>query len=193
MEILSLAVITVTLKIRLWQIVRPENGVGKAVEKEKIRILIVDDEEQFLQTAKKTLQARNFQVITASTGKQAVEAARRYPVDVALVDLKMPGMNGEQILETLKKEHKWMEVIILTGYGSIDSAVECTKKGAFSYLQKPCSTERLISVLTEAYERRAMNKMKAREEDLKEIFKTAGSDTPLYILRKIKLLNREGE
>ena len=106
--------------------------------KKKINLLIVDDEEQFLKSMTKRLEVRDFNVIAVDRGEKAIEAARKHPIDIALVDLKMPGMNGEQTLEALKKQHPWMEVVILTGHGSIDSAVECTKIGAYSYLQKPC-------------------------------------------------------
>ncbi len=116
--------------------VAPERVIE--MEKEKINLLIVDDEEQFLESMKKRLEVRDFHVITVNRGDKAIEAARKHPIDIALVDLKMPGMSGEETLEALKKEHEWMEVVILTGHGSVDSAVECTKSGAYSYLQKPC-------------------------------------------------------
>ena len=84
--------------------------------------------------------------------------AKKSPVDIALVDLKMPGINGEETLKALKKEDKWLEVVILTGHGSIDSAVECTKSGAYEYLQKPCKLEELLEVLKNAYQKRVMGK-----------------------------------
>src|SRR4030042_6704586 len=114
--------------------------------KEKINLLIVDDEEQFLKSMTKRLEVRDFNVIAVDRGEKAIEAAREHPIDIALVDLKMPGINGEQTLEALKKEHQWMEVVILTGHGSVDSAVECTKSGADSYLQKPCEGEQLLAL-----------------------------------------------
>lgn len=161
--------------------------------KEKINLLIVDDEERFLESTKKRLEVRDFNVIAVNRGDKAIEAARTHPVDVALVDLKMPGMNGEQTLEALKKEHKWMEVVILTGHGSTESAVECTKKGAYFYLQKPCELERLLSVLTDAYKRRVMNKMRIKQDRMDEILGMADSGSPLGILRRIRELDREGE
>ena len=109
------------------------------MEKGKINLLIVDDEEQFLNSISKSLEVRDFKVLAVNRGEKAIEAARNNPIDIALVDLKMPGIDGEQTLKALKDEHKWMEVVILTGHGSVDSAVECTKSGAYSYLQKPIS------------------------------------------------------
>ena len=104
----------------------------------------------------------------------------------------MPGMDGEQTLEALKKEHKWMEVVILTGHGSIDSAVECTRAGAYSYLQKPCELDRLLEVLAEAYKKKVMNKMKIKEERMNEVLKTAQIGSPMAILEKIRELDEEG-
>ncbi|RJP17517.1 MAG: response regulator [Candidatus Abyssobacteria bacterium SURF_5] len=163
------------------------------MQNDKINLLIVDDEERFLESTKKRLEVRDFNVITVNRGEKALEAARKHPIDVALVDLKMPGMDGEQTLEALKKEHKWMEVIILTGHGSTESAVECTKKGAYFYLQKPCELERLLSVLTDAYKRRVMNKNKIKEERMDAILDMADSSSPLAILRRIKQLDQEGK
>jgi len=162
------------------------------MQSDKINLLIVDDEERFLESIKKRLEVRDFNVVTVNRGDKAVEAARKYPIDVALVDLKMPGMDGEQTLEALKTEHKWMEVIILTGHGSTESAVECTKKGAYFYLQKPCELDRLLTVLTDAYKRRVMNKRKIKEDRMDAILDMADSSSPLAILRRIKEMDREG-
>jgi DNA-binding NtrC family response regulator len=160
--------------------------------KNKINLLFVDDEEQFLESMKKRLTARDFNVIAVTSGDKAIEAARRYPVDIALVDLKMPGMNGEETLQELKKEHKWMEVVILTGHGSVDSAVSCTRDGAYSYLQKPCELEKLLEVLAQAYKRRLMNKAKIEESKMNELLRQATSDgSALGILRRIKELDNE--
>ncbi len=159
--------------------------------KEKINLLIVDDEEQFLESISKRLEVRDFSVVAVNRGEKAIEAARTHPIDIALVDLKMPGINGEQTLEALKKEHKWMEVVILTGHGSTDSAVECTRKGAYHYLQKPCELEKLLSVLTEAYKKRVMNKMKIKQDRMDEVLAMAKSESPMAILRRIKELDKE--
>jgi len=156
----------------------------------KINLLIVDDEEQFLESIAKRLAVRDFNVIAVNRGDKAIEAARNNPVDIALVDLKMPGMSGEATLEALKKEHPWLEVVILTGHGSVDSAVECAKAGAYHYLQKPCELEKLLEVLKDAYKKRIMNKMKIKEEKMEAILKSAKGDSPLAILRRLKELDK---
>ncbi len=157
----------------------------------RIRLLIVDDELRFLQTLTQRLSLRDFDVTPASNGQDALEQARLQRFDLALVDLKMPGMDGEQVLEALKAQHPTMEVIILTGHGSIDSAVTCTRLGSYSYLQKPCETEELLGVLREAYERRVRQRLQLSETRMAELLKLATDGSPLSILRKLKEMEEE--
>ncbi|MGD8522750.1 MAG: response regulator [Desulfobacterales bacterium] len=157
----------------------------------KINLLIVDDEEQFLQSISKILQVRDFNVIAVDRGEKAIEAARKNPIDVALVDLKMPGINGEETLKALKSEHQWMEVVILTGHGTIDSAVECTKSGAYSYLQKPCSLDELMDCLKNAYKNKVMNKKKIAEKKIDELLNISMSDSARDILRRLKEIDKD--
>lgn len=156
-----------------------------------IKLLIVDDEERFLKTLTDRLSMRDFDVTPVNNGKAALEAARNRAFDLALVDLKMPGMSGEDVLELLKKKDPYIEVVILTGHGSIDSAVLCTKMGSFSYLQKPCDTEELLTVLKDAYQKRIQNKMKLSEEKIKSLLSGAMSESPLGILRRLKELEEK--
>ena len=156
----------------------------------KINLLIVDDEEQFLESISKSLKVRDFNVIAVNRGEKAIEAARKNPIDVALVDLKMPGINGEDTLKALKAEHQWMEVIILTGHGTIDSAVECTKSGAYSYLQKPCSLDELMESLKDAYKKKVMNRKKIEEKKMDELLKISLSGSARDIMRKLKEIDK---
>lgn len=142
-------------------------GSGKGppmMGKEKINLMIVDDEEQFLDSIRRSLELRDFKVIAVNQGDKAIEAARENPIDIALVDLKMPGINGEETLKALKAEHKWLEVVILTGHGTADSAAECKRLGAFSYLQKPCSLEEILEALQNAYKKQVMGRKKIDEK-----------------------------
>jgi two-component system, response regulator RegA len=102
------------------------------------------------------------------------------------VDLKMPGMNGEETLKALKQEHAWMEIVILTGHGSIDSAVECTQSGAHSYLQKPCDLDQILEVLKEAYKKRVMNRHRIEEAQMAELLQGVNSGSPREVLRRLK-------
>jgi DNA-binding NtrC family response regulator len=156
----------------------------------KINLLIVDDEVSFLDSIRKSLEARDFNVIAVERGEKAIEAAKKHPIDVALVDLKMPGINGEETLKALKAEHSWMEVVILTGHGTIDSAVECTRSGAFSYLQKPCDLNELLEALKEAFKKKVMNRKKIEQKKMDELLKISLSGSPRDILRRLKEIDQ---
>ena len=132
---------------------------------------------------------RGFTVTKAENGKAALEAAGHQKFDLALVDLKMPGMNGQELLEILKREHQHIEVIILTGHGSLDSAVECTKLGAFGYLPKPYEVDKLLEALRDAYEARMKKKFEANEKRMAAIREAALGGSPLGILRRLQELD----
>ena len=161
------------------------------MDKNKINILLVDDEEEFLKSMSTRLEVRDFNVIAVNRGEKALEAARNNPVDIALVDLKMPGIDGEETLKALKEEHKWMEVVILTGHGSVDSAVECTKSGAYLYLQKPCALDTLLDVLKDAYKKRVMNRKAIEEKKMNELLKISQSSSPRDMLRRLKEIDED--
>jgi DNA-binding NtrC family response regulator len=154
--------------------------------KEKINLLIVDDEEQFLSSISRSLAMRDFDVVAVNRGDLALEAARKQPIDIALVDLKMPGMDGRETLEALKKEHEWMEIVILTGHGTIDSAAACTRSGAYAYLQKPCEFDQLLETLIQAFRKRVMNKQKIEDHKMNQLLKISMSSTPKEILRRLR-------
>jgi len=160
------------------------------MQNNKINLLIVDDEVSFLDSIRKSLEARDFNVIAVDRGEKAIEAAKKHPIDVALVDLKMPGINGEETLKALKAEHSWMEVVILTGHGTIDSAVECTRSGAFSYLQKPCDLNELLEALKEAFKKKVMNRKKIEQKKMDELLKISLSGSPRDILRRLKEIDQ---
>ena len=159
------------------------------MEKEKINLLIVDDEEQFLESISKSLELRDFKVTAVDRGEKAVAAVKNSPIDIALVDLKMPGISGEETLRLLKQENKWIEVVILTGHGAIDSAVECTRNGAYSYLQKPCEMDQLLEVLKNAYKNKVMNKRQIEEKKMNELLHISTS-RPREFLRKLRALDK---
>jgi len=156
-----------------------------------IKLLIVDDESRFLNAIATRLKKRGFDVSTATNGADAIALAREEKFDLALLDLKMPGMDGSEVLRVLKSEHKFLEAIILTGHGSLDSAVELTKLGAFGYLPKPYELDKLIETLKEAYEVRLKKKFAADEHKMSEISSITMQGSPLSILRKLRELDDE--
>ncbi len=156
-----------------------------------ITLLVVDDEVGFLEAIAQRLAMRGFDVTTASDGAQALAAARKKRFDLALLDLKMPGMDGEEVLQVLRADHAFLEVVILTGHGSIDSAVACTKLGAFGYLPKPYELDRLIAVLKDAYEARLRRKFEHDQERLAQISSRVVGESPLGVLRRLRELDDE--
>ena len=156
-----------------------------------IKLLIVDDEVKFLESIAQRLKMRGFNVTTASEGQEAISIAHNEKFDLALLDLKMPGIDGKQVLEILKKQHKFLEVIILTGHGSYESAVECTRLGAFGYLPKPYELEKLLEVLRSAYETRMKKKFESDVNKMERLMQIATGSGPLNILQEMKKLDDE--
>ena len=157
----------------------------------KIKLLIVDDEVEFLKAISSRFELQNFDVTTASNGKEAIVSAENGFFDVAIVDVDMPGMAGAQLLKTLKDRHKYLEIIILTGHATIDSAVESTKLGAFKYLEKPYAFEKLVEAIKEAYEARLQRKFAHNTKRNQEIQKLSIGSSPLGILKKLASLDDE--
>jgi len=123
-----------------------------------IDLLIVDDDAQFRETLVSRFARQSFAVQSAGNGDEALALAERRHFDVAIFDMMMPGMNGLELLKRFKSEHSDCEVILLTGQGSIESAVEAMKLGAYDYLQKPFPLKDLEAVAAKAFERRRLRK-----------------------------------
>jgi DNA-binding NtrC family response regulator len=119
----------------------------------KINVLMIDDEERFCQTTARILETRNMTVKTITHGEEAVPELEKNPYDVVLLDMKMPGISGVEVLERIKKLQLPPEVIILTGHASLDVAVQTIQLDAFDYLLKPCDPEDLIVKILQAHER----------------------------------------
>jgi two-component system NtrC family response regulator len=157
----------------------------------KIKLLLVDDEEDFLNSLARRLGRRDFDIATATEGHRAIKIARKETFDLAILDMKMPGMDGMELLQILKKKHRFLEIIILTGYGGIDSAVEATKLGAFSYLEKPCDFEKLLDVLGKAYQARLKKKFEHHKKRTEEIEMLSMGSSPMAILRSLITLDND--
>jgi len=157
-----------------------------------IKILLVDDEVKFLKAVSDRLSIKGFDVTTASNGDEAIVAANKGGFDVAVVDLQMPGTDGAKVLEILKQNHKFIEIIMLTGHATLDSAVECTKLGAFKYLEKPYDFDKLVDALKEAYQARMHKKFESNQKRMDAIQKLAMHQSPLGLLKAMARLD-DGE
>jgi DNA-binding NtrC family response regulator len=119
----------------------------------KIRVLLVDDEEDYVRTMAERMEMRDLSSRVALSGAEALEMVEDEAPDVMVLDLRMPGIDGMQVLERVKEEHPQVQVIILTGHGSDKEEKEARALGAFEYLQKPADTGQLIDVITAAWKR----------------------------------------
>ncbi|MCK5162413.1 MAG: response regulator [Desulfobacula sp.] len=119
-----------------------------------INIMLVDDEERFLLTTKKLLERKGYKVETASSGMQALEKLKSLNIQVVILDVKMPGMDGIATLKKIKRDFPLIEVIMLTGHGTVESAVEGVKLGAANYLVKPADIEDISQKIQQAFEKR---------------------------------------
>jgi len=119
-------------------------------ENKVINVLLVDDEERFRANMVTTLQKRGFTVKAASNGIEALEEIKKNHFDVAVLDIKMPGMNGHRVVREINKLGLDIEVILLTAYASMDSAFEGLHNNVFAYMCKPCDVELLVNRIREA-------------------------------------------
>jgi sodium-dependent dicarboxylate transporter 2/3/5 len=120
------------------------------------KILLIDDEEKFRTSLSNRLKLRGYENTDLSSGVEAVKVVRSDPdIDVVILDRKMPDMDGEQVLKEIKAYRPELQVIMLTGHGTTDSAVEAGRLDAFYYLQKPCELEKIIETVERARENKA--------------------------------------
>jgi two-component system, NtrC family, response regulator AtoC len=121
-----------------------------------IRVLIVDDETHLVEVFKDQLTEEGMQVFTAFCGAEALSILKKETVDVVVLDIKLPDANGVNLLLKFKQREPTMEVIMLTGFASIDTAIKSMKLGAYDYLTKPCKLPKLSSVILKAYEKKTL-------------------------------------
>jgi DNA-binding NtrC family response regulator len=118
-----------------------------------VKILLVDNEIPFVKTLTKRLSRRELNIITAFSGQEALARLEKdSDIEIVVLDIKMPDMNGLKTLENIKRDYPLVEVIILTGHSTVDSAIRGMRLGAFDYLVKPCDIDQLISRMQEAAE-----------------------------------------
>ena len=118
---------------------------------EKIRVMMVDDEERFRDTTSRLLKKRGFETTIAASGEEALRLIKEAPQDVVVLDVKMEGMDGHTALSEIKRISPDIQVIMLTGHGSADSALSSRERAAFDYLTKPCDIDLLAMKINEAH------------------------------------------
>ncbi|MBW2574538.1 MAG: response regulator [Deltaproteobacteria bacterium] len=137
------------------------------------KVMLVDDEAPFVETMTKRLAKRNLKVLTSFSGEEALEMLDiNRDTDVVILDVKMPGMNGTETLEKIRKQFPLIEVIMLTGHGTVEAAIEGMRLGAFDFLMKPCEIEQLMAKVQEATQKRRNHEEKIREAKVMEVLAT---------------------
>ena len=156
-----------------------------------MKILVVDDEQSIRETLELFLQEKGFDVLTVEDGEKGLDAAEREQPDIVILDLRLPGLDGLEVLQRLKHHNKDISVIMITGYHDMESAIQAMKLGAFEYIHKPIDidelniaitkveenlrlTSRLEGLLTEISQEYKVNNIVGKTKAMQEIFKVIG-------------------
>ena len=127
-----------------------------------ISVLLVDDEQSFVEAMQKRLVARRLEVRVANSGMAGLEELERGPVDVVVLDVKMPGMDGIETIRAIKERFPLVEVILLTGHANLEASLEGMALGAFDYLLKPVGLDELVYKIEDAYHKKSLQEEKIR-------------------------------
>jgi two-component system nitrogen regulation response regulator NtrX len=122
----------------------------------KSRILVIDDEAAIRDSLKMTLEYEGYEFIGAATGQEGLTLAEREAPDLVLLDVKMPGMDGLEVLDRLRAANDSLPVVVVSGHGTISTAVEATKKGAFDFIEKPFASDKVLVTLRNALDQRTL-------------------------------------
>ena len=137
---------------------------------EAIQVMLVDDEVEFLETLIKRMKKRNVDITGVKSGEEALLALDQNQVDVVILDVRMPGMDGIEALKEIKRQHPLIEVIMLTGHASVEVAVQGMELGAFDYLMKPIDIDELLYKVEDAHKNKLI-----QEEKLDVLRRNKGS------------------
>jgi putative nucleotidyltransferase with HDIG domain len=132
------------------------------------KILVVDDDPGLLETLSDALQLEGYEVTTAKAGEEALERLRQEEVDLVITDIKMPGLSGLELLRAIRDKNQILPVIVMTGYASLETAVEAIKQGAYDYITKPFEIEKLLHTVN-----KAVNQKKLEEKN-KQLLENLG-------------------
>lgn len=134
------------------------------------KVLLVDDEIPFVETMTKRLTKRDLDVSSAHSGMEALKTLQANPgFDIVILDVKMPQMDGIETLQEIKKRFPLLEVIMLTGHATVETAIEGMRLGAYDYLMKPCDMDLLMGKVQDAMAKKRKHEEKIIEAELKEI------------------------
>ena len=135
------------------------------------KVLLVDDEQEFLDSLSERMETRGMNVSTAGTPKEAIEKATLESYDAVVLDLQMDGMDGLEVLRILKEKRPEIQVILLTGHATVEKGVEAMKLGALDFVEKPANLEQLTAKIKEAQARKMIIVDKQTEDKIKDILR----------------------
>lgn len=138
------------------------------------RVLLVDDEEEFISVLSERMETRGIKVDTAASGKEALKKVEEGSYDAIILDLQMPEMDGIETLKRLQSKNPDLQIILLTGYATLEKGIEAVKLGAMDFLEKPADIHKLMEIIKEASNRKMMLVEKRAEDEIKKILKTKG-------------------
>jgi DNA-binding NtrC family response regulator len=138
------------------------------------KILLVDDEKDFLDVMSERIEARGMEVTTAESAVTALKQVESGGFDAIILDLMMPGMDGLETLQAIKKKNPDLQVILLTGHATIEKGIEAMKLGAMDFLEKPADLDKLTEIIKKAQARKMIITERKMEEKMKQIIGTKG-------------------
>jgi DNA-binding NtrC family response regulator len=146
----------------------------KMPEEIKADVLLVDDEEQFLKVLSQRMEGRGLKVDTSTTGEEALKKVKGKDFDAIVLDLAMPGMSGIETLKRIRSENPDVQIIMLTGHGSVEKGVEAIQAGAVDFLEKPADINKIMAKIAEAKNKKVVLVEKKHEAHIKEILQSKG-------------------
>lgn len=144
------------------------------MDEDRTRVLLVDDEKDFVELLAERLAGRGLTVDTCSTGNEALERSGRGNYDAVVLDLEMPGMDGIETLKRLLAEQPELQVIFLSGRGTLQTGIEAVKEGALEFLEKPADISTLLARIQEAKTRKIVLVEKRMQEEIADVLRRKG-------------------
>lgn len=126
------------------------------------KVMLVDDEVEYIETLLKRLKKRGLEITTANEGRAALDLLESDSPDVVVLDVKMPGIDGLDVLKEIKSRHPLVEVIMLTGHANVEVAIEGMELGAFDYLMKPMDIDELLYKIQDAHQKKTIQEAKIK-------------------------------
>ena len=140
----------------------------------QVSVLLVDDEKDFVETLAERLETRGFKVSKAFSGDECLATIRKDHIDVVILDVLMPGKDGIETLREIKQTNPLIEIMMLTGHATIDTAIKGLHLGAYDYLNKPTETKDLVEKILRAYAKKSEQEERIRRAQIDKIVATRG-------------------